>query len=753
MTYAAMLWAAVASLALLGAAASFPLRFGRAVFLSLGAASGLGGYVLAWLTTRDGWSAAGGLAAAAAAGFALGLLLGSAAGRVRGSAFVLFLLAVQVLTEQALYPLKEWTNGTNGLEGVPSLAGRAFVARAGSSGFVAGGLVLLIVAAYRLFDRSPLGLAARAFADDPEGVERLRVRTGPALRWVYALACAAAASAGGLVGLATGLVTPGEVGFAVTLAGAAVALLAARLPLPLLPAIFLAASILVGIRQGLEWITTKADARFGDGGWQLHFVRELAVATLTAYLLLPRRRGVAGRSTESPAATCCDAIPHNFGLDNAPGKAAGVSLNRVAVQADAAVIVSELSVHADPGETVALVGPNGCGKTTALRLLAGELRPTEGTVTGAVTDKEGTAYVHGAAKPFPLLTVGQNLFLAANAARTGIAFAILGTGEHPREVVRAWVAALGLGHRVDAAAQDLSWGQARRLLLAMVFCSQPWSRLFLDEPAAGLDPPGRALLAECLARIRERGTVAVLAEHDLEFVRTAATRIVRFDALPATAATAATTRRAAPASGEILLACRDLDAGYSGVPVVRGVEFELRAGEIVFVRGGNGTGKSTVLKTVAGLIQPIRGRVQTDYTRGPGGLAYVAASRLFPGRTVGEHIREATLLGHATPELLERYEIWRSARTLGARTVDTLSLGQRRIVRLALALAQGPRVVVLDEPSLNLSPTSLSATADDLCRFAEDQRCGILVADHAIACWAGLCTAAYKISNGTWEVV
>ena len=156
------------------------------------------------------------------------------------------------------------------------------------------------------------------------------------------------------------------------------------------------------------------------------------------------------------------------------------------------------------GGVLAVVGPNGCGKTTLLRIVAGVLAPDEGDVLldGHRLDKARLGYVPEAADPPAHLTVDELLALVAALRRAPPLPAALQTE-------------LGLdgigGQRIGS----LSLGQRRRACLGAALVGGPWL-LVLDEPTNGLDPAGVDLLGRLLGEHAARGAV-LLATHDLDF--------------------------------------------------------------------------------------------------------------------------------------------------------------------------------------------------------------------------------------------
>jgi len=197
-----------------------------------------------------------------------------------------------------------------------------------------------------------------------------------------------------------------------------------------------------------------------------------------------------------------------------------------------------VDLDAADGEIVLLSGANGAGKTTLLRLLAGlvPLYSGEGTVLDhdLAHDRRGArrdlALVGHETFCYDDLTVRENLQFAARAAgRT--------TAEGDTALER-----LGLGRLADVVHGRLSAGQRRRLAVAVALSRDP-RLLLLDEPHAGLDADGRAVLDEVVRAAPSEHRTVLLASHELEHARAVATREV---VITAGQAHLASTDRGAP---------------------------------------------------------------------------------------------------------------------------------------------------------------------------------------------------------------
>jgi ABC-2 type transport system ATP-binding protein len=181
------------------------------------------------------------------------------------------------------------------------------------------------------------------------------------------------------------------------------------------------------------------------------------------------------------------------------------------------VALEGIDLEVSPGECVALIGHNGSGKTTTLRLIAGQLEPTAGTVTVAGVGVHRAADTHQvrAALAFvpdsPLLyddlTVAEHLELVALAH---------GMGDGLDERIADLLDALDLTPRRDFLPTQLSRGMRQKTQLACTLV-RPFEVLLLDEPVVGLDPPSQAMLRELLEEIKADGAAIVLTTHQLAF--------------------------------------------------------------------------------------------------------------------------------------------------------------------------------------------------------------------------------------------
>ena len=190
-------------------------------------------------------------------------------------------------------------------------------------------------------------------------------------------------------------------------------------------------------------------------------------------------------------------------------------------------------------------------------------------------------------------------------------------------------------------------------------------------------------------------------------------------------------RRAREAEDRKLLVCRSVDVAYDGVQVLFGVDFDVADGEIVALLGTNGAGKSTLLRAISGTQEASGGAIVfdgRDITHMPPhevaarGVVQMPGGRgIFPGLTVEEHLSLARWTGRASEEtdalVREVYELFPVLRERADEPARVLSGGEQQMLSLAQVLLTRPRLLMIDELSLGLSPAVVAQLLDAVRRI------------------------------------
>lgn len=216
-------------------------------------------------------------------------------------------------------------------------------------------------------------------------------------------------------------------------------------------------------------------------------------------------------------------------------------------------------------------------------------------------------------------------------------------------------------------------------------------------------------------------------------------------------------------AGVLDLECHDLVVGYDNLTVLRGVSVQAAPGEIVVIAGHNGAGKSTLLRAIAGRIRVREGRVVvrgTDVTNHQDRL--VGADRIglvpqtggvFPEMTVAENLRlggyelraQSGVLRDRIDHVLELFPVFKARLKQPARQ---LSGGQQRMLAMAMALVPGYRLLLLDEPSIGLSPAMVESTLATIQSIARDLGLTALLCEQNVRPALAVANRAYVLRAG-----
>jgi energy-coupling factor transport system ATP-binding protein len=479
-------------------------------------------------------------------------------------------------------------------------------------------------------------------------------------------------------------------------------------------------------------------------------------------------------------------------------------------------LLGPLDFSAAPGSSHLLLGPNGSGKTTLIRILAGLKEPTAGRyLLGGDEIRAGDEGRSLWPEVGALFEEPDPQFLA-DTVEAEVAFGLESLPIPTREVRERTAAALeesGLRALAARAPQSLSAGEKARTLLAAARAGRPRC-LLLDQSLAHLDPGTRRSLEGTLVREAIAGGRAVVRTHQesdppfpgealhvieqgalqplarltpravMDGARVPYPLALRVTALlsmagrwpgPLAAEVEALERALSPAPGPdagsghegasgrrnpAILAMNGVSwspAGARGASVVEGIDLEIAGGEIVAVIGRSGTGKSTLLRLAAGLLDPTRGSIHREPPSVPRvrpvALALEYPERQLFGRTVLEDVAALLWVEGVPAEERARsarramLEVGLDPDRFAGRYPVSLSEGEKRRAALAGVLIEPPQLLLLDEPTAGLDPEGRRALGAVMAALRERGRT-VLLASHDLAFVASVADRVIVLGAG-----
>src|SRR5712692_9718480 len=427
--------------------------------------------------------------------------------------------------------------------------------------------------------------------------------------------------------------------------------------------------------------------------------------------------------------------------------------------------VDDVTLTVPQGRITAIIGPNGAGKTTLFGLISGFLTPDSGAVRFEGADiaampphliaARGLVRTFQIVQPFAGLTVRENIAVGCQLHAPSRRAALADADGIARMV--------GIADLLDRPAHALTIAGRKRIELARALATRP-KLLLLDEVMAGLNPVEIGEMLAIVRAIRDRGITLLLTEHVMAAVMSLAEHVhvlndgrliaegapaevadnpavieaylghgaarsslsplsptretrggrgrgegVLQHAQPAETSPSpgrfaadlsrkgrgeeASNAMALPTSGggmEPILTVENLHVGYGPMPVLRGIDLAVGANEIVAVLGSNGAGKTTLNRALSGLL------VQVPEGR-----------RVFPNLSVRENLELGSYRRGRPTRERNIDEVAALFPRLGGRLnqlAGTLSGGEQQMLAIARGLMAEPRLLILDEPSLGLSP-------------------------------------------------
>jgi ABC-type branched-subunit amino acid transport system ATPase component/ABC-type branched-subunit amino acid transport system permease subunit len=500
--------------------------------LGQGAFVALGAFGTGLLSAKAGWPGAVALVVAALIATLAGGAVGLVAGRLRPAIVAVLTWLIAWLVAIGLASFPALSGGAQGLalEATisPTLSYEIGVAFAGLS-------VLL----FALLAHSPVGAGLSAARDNRAAAESLGTPVARLRAATFALGAGIAGIAGGLGVYVAGVADAGAYG----------PLLSAKLFIAVaLGGAVAPAGGLVGV--GVLVLLNRVVELVGLESLQASRIETLLVAvTILAVLgaidrgLLPsltdwqRQRGRSDRAVETSVTARRVPVVDPVGL-----VAHGLTKRYGAVTA-----LEDVDLELPGGSVHALIGPNGSGKTTVLRILSGAVPQDAGTValggqeigeSGLQNRAErGIVGTLQATAVFPELSVLENAVVGARlrAPHASVSRAVFATprarrdAQAAREAARSALEVVGLGATTELRADELSGAAQRRLMIAAALATQP-RVLLLDEPTAGASLAEVDILADIVRALRSSDLTIVLVEHNLRLVSRVADRVTVLEA-------------------------------------------------------------------------------------------------------------------------------------------------------------------------------------------------------------------------------
>lgn len=447
--------------------------------------------------------------------------------------------------------------------------------------------------------------------------------------------------------------------------------------------------------------------------------------------------------------------------------------------------LKQVNLTIEKGQCVLLCGKSGCGKTTLTRFLNGLIPEYfKGEMTGSCTVfglkcKEnpiekyvpvaGSVFQNPKTQYFNMDTTAELAFPCEN---MGI------PADEIREKIAACAKRFGLEHLLDRSIFRLSGGEKQKIAFGAATMLDP-RLLVLDEPTSNLDAGTIAELHDMIKQMKQAGVTIVLAEHRVAWIKDLidvcyffedgsmkeaytgeefcslpdkelARRGLRATDLFPYRERLAEKEREKTVSDETVLTMDHMAVGYQKKhPVYQTGYLELGRGEIIGLMGQNGVGKSTLTRTICGLIKPLQGEI---YWRGKRASAKELVQKSFlvmqdvNYELFCDSVREEVLFDTDEEDLCEKVLRELGLQEVAERHPMSLSGGQKQRVAIASAMVSGKELILMDEPTSGLDRFHMEQVGHLLVGLKKQGKT-VLVITHDEELAAGWCDRIIRLTK------
>lgn len=442
------------------------------------------------------------------------------------------------------------------------------------------------------------------------------------------------------------------------------------------------------------------------------------------------------------------------------------------------IAVDDVTLTVPAGSTMALIGPDGVGKSTLLALIAGVKRIQTGTVSALGADLGNRAQRQRVMPRIAYMPqgLGKNLYTALT-VRENVDFfgRLFGQDRAERDTrIAKLLGAIGLAQFTNRYMGKLSGGMKQKLGLCCALVHDP-DLLLLDEPTTGVDPLSRRQFWELVDGIMKArpGLTVMVATSDMDEAdrfervvmmdggkiladdspgelkkktRTDTLERAFIELLPsdrkAGMGAIAETTQAIPADAAVAIEAQQLTKRFGDFIAVNNVSFSIRQGEIFGFLGSNGCGKSTTMKMLTGLLPPTSGEallfgrhldandIETRRRIGYMSQAFSLYSELTVQQNIHLHAEIFALRGQAGAARIKTVVQQFGLTPYLDDLPEALPLGVRQRLSLAVAVLHEPQILILDEPTSGVDPVARDMFWSQLITLSRQQAVTIFVTTH-----------------------